>query len=310
MTHLTVHHLSHTYPARRKQPARDALRDVSFSVDQGAFFGLLGPNGGGKSTTFQILATLLKPTSGQIHLQGVDVVAEPERIRRLLGVVFQNPSVDKKLTIQENLRHQGRLYGMFGVLLEDKIRTTLEQFALWDRRGDFVETLSGGLRRRVEIAKALLHSPSVLLLDEPTTGLDPIARRELWQALAEMRRLTGLTILVTTHLMEEAETCDHVAILNDGQLVAEGTPEALKREIGGDVITLETAAPQALAGQIQKRFDIQPRIVENTLLIERARGHEFIPTLVSAFPGDIQSVHLGKPSLEDVFIRRTGKRLR
>jgi ABC-2 type transport system ATP-binding protein len=306
---VVVQNLHHIYPARRpaKEP-RPALKGVSFSVERGEIFGLLGPNGGGKTTTFHILSTFIRPTAGRAEIFGFDVLRDAGKVREQLGVVFQNPSLDKKLTVEENLRHQGHLYGLSGRDLTARIQDVMRRVALSDRAGDLTETLSGGLRRRVELAKGLLHRPGLLLLDEPSTGLDPGARHDLWDYLAELKQRESMTMIVTTHLMEEAEKCDRVAILSQGQLVALGTPAALKSQIGGDVITVETNEPAALAAAIGQKFGAAPLIVGGQLRIERERGHEFIPQLVGAFPGQITSVTLGKPTLEDVFIKQTGHR--
>jgi ABC-2 type transport system ATP-binding protein len=308
MDAIVIENLTHVYaPQRRGVAARTALDGLSFSVQRGEIFGLLGPNGGGKTTTFHILATYFPPTSGRARILGEDVAIHPERVRERLGVVFQNPSVDKKLSVYENLMHQGHLYGLHGADLQERIDRLLQRVALKDRARDLVEVLSGGLRRRVEVAKGLLHKPAVLLLDEPSTGLDPGARRDLWDYLAELKA-EGMTMLVTTHLMEEAEKCDRVAIVHQGKRVALGTPQALKDEIGGDVISIDTADPEALAREITARFSVEARVLDGTLRIERDHGHAFIPELVGAFPGKIRSVTLGKPTLEDVFIRKTGHR--
>jgi ABC-2 type transport system ATP-binding protein len=305
---IVVEGLTHTYPARRSQPAREALKGVNFSIQAGEIFGLLGPNGGGKTTLFHILATFFSPTGGRASVLGVDVTGQPEAVRQQLGVVFQAPSLDKKLTVWENLWHQGHLYGLHGGDLEGRIKKSLERVGLLDRAGDRVEVLSGGLRRRAELAKGLLHKPQVLLLDEPSTGLDPGARRDLWDYLGELKRQEGITALVTTHLMEEAEKCDRLALLHEGRLVALGTPSALKSQIGGDVISVETPEPTQLCELIKTKFGGTPTVVDGSIRIERERGHEFIPQLVSAFPGQIASVRLGKPTLEDVFIHHTGHR--
>ncbi len=308
MDALVVDHLSHTYPARRpSKEARQALRDISFTVSVGELFGLLGPNGGGKSTTFHILSTFFPPSGGRATIFGQDVAREPGKVRERLGVVFQNPSLDKQLTVGENLMHQGHLYGLAGDVLSARIRDVLQRVSLSERRHDLVDVLSGGLRRRAELAKGLLHQPSILLLDEPTTGLDPGARVDLWDYLAELKK-NGMTIVVTTHLMEEAERCDRVAILHEGRLVALGTPAELKSQIGGDVISLTTPHPQELKEKIETHFGGSVTRVDQVLRIERARGHEFIPQLVAAFPDDISSVTLGRPTLEDVFIKQTGHR--
>jgi ABC-2 type transport system ATP-binding protein len=292
---------------------REALRDVTFAVARGEIFGLLGPNGGGKTTLFRILSTLLLPTSGTARVLGGALgPSTPEaalrEIRRRIGVVFQAFSLDRKLTVQENLAHQGRLYGLSGRVLAERIDAQLSRFRLADRRRDRVETLSGGLARRVELAKSLLHRPDLLLLDEPATGLDPGARFDLWEQLRELRRRAGVTVLLTTHLLEEAERCDRVGILNRGELVALDAPDALKARIGGDVISIETSAPEELARGIRERLGGEPTVVNGSVRLEREEGHRFIPTLIEAFAGRITAVTVGKPTLEDVFIHLTGHR--
>jgi ABC-2 type transport system ATP-binding protein len=287
---------------------RPALNGVSFEVRPAELFGLLGPNGSGKTTLFRILSTLMVPVGGQALILGHDALKEPSQLRRKIGVVFQAQSIDLKLTAAENLRHQGHLYGLHGVLLRKRISAILERVGLSDRAKDKAETFSGGMQRRLELAKGLLHGPRVLLLDEPTTGLDPGARRDLWQYLRILRHEEHVTVLVTTHLMEEAEGCDRLAILNDGKLVALGTPLELKREIGGDVMVLETKNAEGLAGRIRTGFNVEVRVVDGQLRIEKDHAHRFVTDLVEAFPGEIDAVSIAKPSLEDVFIRRTGHR--
>ena len=295
--------------------ARAALSDVSFSVARGEIFALLGPNGGGKTTLFRILATLLPPSAGSFTIDGLDLAAAGREVRRRLGVVFQAPSLDKKLTVMENLAFQGALYSISRGALAVRIRELLGTFRLEDRAGDLVETLSGGLARRVEIAKALLHAPPVLLLDEPSTGLDPGARRDLVEVLASLAT-TGTAVLLTTHLFEEAEAAHRIGILDQGRLLALDTPAALKATLGGDVVTVEardeTGAP-ALAAGIESRFGAEAgriTVVGPTVRIERRAAHTFVPRLVEAFPGAFKSVTLGAPSLEDVFIAKTGRRFR
>ncbi len=299
---LVVEALTHRYGERT------ALNRVGFEVAKGEIFGLLGPNGGGKTTLFRILSTLVAPSEGSVHMFGIDVVRDQNEIRRRIGVVFQAPSLDRKLTVLENLRHQGHLYNLRGRDLQSRIDRLLARFGMADRKGDLVETLSGGQRRRVELAKGLLHKPQVLLLDEPSTGLDPRVRRELSDYLEQLRDEDGVTILLTTHLMEEADRCDRLAILDRGQLVALDTPQRLKEQIGGDVISVETRQPQPLAEQIGKRFNIEARVLEGSVRIERTNGHRFITELVEAFPGQIDAVSVHKPTLEDVFIHLTGHR--
>ncbi len=288
---------------------RSALDDVSFDVRPAELFGLLGPNGSGKTTLFRILSTLMIPTAGRALIMGFDAAKDPAALRRQIGVVFQAQSVDEKLTAYENLWHQGHLYGLHGSALKVRIQEILGRVGLADRMKELVETFSGGMSRRVELAKGLLHHPSVLLLDEPTTGLDPGARRDLWQYLQILRDEERVSVIVTTHLMEEAERCDRLAILNEGKLVALGTPTELKHEIGGDVILLDaTSDAESLARRISTRFGVDASTLGNQVRIELENGHRFITGVVEAFPGEIQAVSVSKPTLEDVFIHRTGHR--
>jgi ABC-2 type transport system ATP-binding protein len=285
--------------------AREALAGVTFSVARTEIFGLLGPNGGGKTTLFKVLCTLMAATSGQVRLLGHDVAREPDRIRKRIGVVFQHPSLDRKLTVIENLRHHGHLYGLWGSALQRRAQTMLARLGLGDRAHDLVETLSGGLQRRAELAKGLLHRPDLLLLDEPSTGLDPGARRDFMHYLQELRRQEGVTILLTTHFMEDAERCDRVGILHEGKLVALDAPDALKNRIGGDIVVIQSPNPQGLQTKLRERFGCEPALVDGTLRVERPRGHEFIRDVVEAFPGEVTSATFGKPTLEDVFIHLT-----
>jgi len=278
-------------------------------MQRGEIFGLLGPNGGGKTTLFRILSTLLAPTGGRAAIGGHDVVREPQEVRRLIGVVFQSPSVDVKLTVRENMVHQGHLYGLHGPSLEARIDEMLGRVAMRDRSDARVETLSGGMRRRVDLAKGLLHRPALVLLDEPTTGLDPGARLDLWNYVTEARKRDGLSVLITTHLMEDAERCDRLLIIDRGRIVALDTPDALRESVGGDVIVARTRDPEALGNAVRERFAQETSVVDGTLRIRRARGHEFVPQLFDAFPGQIEAVSVGKPTLEDAFIHLTGHRL-
>ncbi|MFO1095726.1 MAG: ABC transporter ATP-binding protein [Planctomycetaceae bacterium] len=293
---------------RHRYGEREALAGVSFELAQSEIFGLLGPNGGGKTTLFKILATLLPVQEGTARILGHDVAADPDAVRRLIGVTFQAPSLDPKLTVRENLKFHGMLYGLTAAPLSARIDELLSRLGLADRARDLAEKLSGGLKRRVEIAKSLLHGPRILLLDEPSTGLDPGARHDLWTYLAQLREQAGVTVLVTTHLMEEAEHCDRLGILDHGKLVALGTPTELRSSIGGDVVTLEADDPDGLAAAILGRFQLEPRRIGTALRIERSAGHELIRDLVAEFGDRIQSASLGKPTLEDVFIDRTGHR--
>jgi len=287
---------------------RVALAGVSFDVRPAEIFGLLGPNGSGKTTTFRILSTLMLPSGGRALIMGHDVAREPALVRRNIGVVFQAQSIDIKLSAEENLMLIGHIYGLRGAALKKRVSEMLNRVGLADRAKEKAEKFSGGMQRRLELAKGLLHHPSVLLLDEPTTGLDPGARRDLWQYLQILRDEERVTVLVTTHLMEEAERCDRLAILNEGNLVALGTPESLTREIGGDVILLEARDPEFLATQIRSKFHVDATVMDKQVRLEIENGHRFVPDVVEAFPGEIQSLSVSKPTLEDVFIHRTGHR--
>ena len=298
---ISVQNLVHRYESRT------ALNGVSFDVRPAELFGLLGPNGSGKTTLFRILSTLMIPTGGHAVVMGCDAAQDAARVRRQIGVVFQAQSVDPKLTAYENLWHQGHLYGLRGSSLKKRVGEILSRVGLADRAKERVETFSGGMQRRIELGKGLLHHPGVLLLDEPTTGLDPGARRDLWQYLQVLRDEEHVSVLVTTHLMEEAERCDRLAIMNEGNLVALGTPEELKSEIGGDVIMLDAAGNASLlADHIRARFHVEATAMGNQVRIEQEGGHRFVPDVVEAFPGEIQAISVSKPALEDVFIRRTG----
>ncbi len=297
---IEVQNLTHRYDNRV------ALSGIDFQVNRGEIFGLLGPNGGGKSTLFRILSTMMVPTEGRAVVAGHDVAREPAAVRRQVGVVFQTQSLDKALTVEENLRSQGHLHGLSGSVLRQRMQSAMERLGISDRRKDLVESLSGGLRRRVEIAKALLHAPRVLLMDEASTGLDPAARRDLSRHVEKLREQEGVTILLTTHILEEADRCDRLVLLHEGRIVAQGTPGELRSRIGGDVVVLETGDTAALSGRIRQRFGVDPTVVDGHVRVEIQNGHRFITEVVEAFPGTIDSVGLHKPTLEDVFVRETG----
>lgn len=301
---LVTREISHRYGDRL------ALDAVSLQVAPREIFGLLGPNGGGKTTLFRILSTLVRPTSGSASILGLDLLRDTAQLRGRIGVVFQAPSLDKKLKVRENLAHQGHLYGLAGAALRERLDHLLIEFNLRDRAHDLAETLSGGLQRRVEIAKSLLHRPEILLLDEPSTGLDPGARIELWQTLYRLRDQQNVTVLLTTHLMEEAERCDRVGIIDHGRIVVSDTPEALRAGIGGEVISARTKDATSLAERIVESLGVEVSVLNDEVRIEQPEGASFITRLVEAFPGEIDSVTLARPTLEDVFIARTGRRLR
>lgn len=287
---------------------RLALDGITLSVGAGEIFALLGPNGSGKTTLFRILSTLVPVPPGRVRVAGHDPATERDAVRRNIGVVFQSPSLDKQLTAAENLTHQGHLYGLRGRDLRGRVGEALAAVGMSDRAGDRADRLSGGMRRRVEIAKGLLHRPRVLLMDEPSTGLDPSARIDLWNHLRRVSSQAGTTILLTTHILEEADAATKVAVLQGGRLLASDTPAALKERIGGDVVTVASATPTAVRDAIRLHLGVESEIVDDVVRLERARGHEFVPRLIEAAPGMVDSVSVGKPTLQDVFIRLTGHR--
>jgi ABC-2 type transport system ATP-binding protein len=297
---VSLSHLTYAYGDRV------AVDDLSLTVNRGEIFGFLGPNGSGKTTLFRILSTLIPAPAGAVELFGLDAAAGMNDIRRRIGVVFQSPSLDKQLTAEENLRHHGHLYGLGGSDLEERIRAQLTKVNLLDRAKERVGGFSGGMRRRVELAKGLLNQPQILLLDEPSTGLDPGARIDLWKALQEIQ-VGGVTVLLTTHLMDEADRCSRLAIMMAGKLIALDTPAALKDRIGGDVITIVSRDPAQLETALSEKLGITATRFENLIRIEQARGHEFVPRIIEAAPGLVDSISVGKPTLEDVFIRLTGR---
>ncbi len=299
---VSVSRLVHRYADRT------AVADVSFAIAPSEIFAFLGPNGGGKTTLFRLLSTLIPIQSGEIEILGYDAARQAAEVRRRIGVVFQAPSLDRKLTVEENLWQHARLYGITGAQYSQRRGEMLDRFGLADRARDLVETLSGGLRRRVELAKGLLHQPRLLLLDEPSTGLDPGARSDLWQYLHRVRDEEGVTVVLTTHLLEEAERADRLAIMSAGSLVALDTPDRLRSTVGGDTIWIECDAPEQLAADVSARFACTAGVVDGRVRIEQPEGHQWVARLVEGFPGQIRSITVGKPTLEDVFIARTGHR--
>jgi ABC-2 type transport system ATP-binding protein len=298
---IQVEGLSHRYGER------EALRGIDLDVRQGEIFALLGPNGGGKTTLFRILSTYLMPTGGIARVHGHDVAREPEEVRRRLGVLFQSPSLDVQLTVRENLRYHGLLFGLKGRALGRRIDETLAQVRLSNRAGERVGRLSGGLQRRAELAKAMLHRPRVLLLDEPATGLDPGARADVRTYLEQLRTETHVTVLLTTHLMDEADGADRLAILDDGRIVGGGTPRELKETLGGDVIELEGPDPEALCREIRGVHGDSVSLVDGVVHLEQPRGRETLASLLPSLTAKIDSALLRHPTLEDVFLARTGR---
>lgn len=288
---------------------RVALGHVTLAVREGEMFALLGPNGSGKTTLFRILSTLLPPTAGCASVGGHDVVRAAMDVRHLLGVVFQSPALDPQLTVAENLRCAGNLYGLAGHGLDERLRSAAEALEISDRLDDRVQTLSGGLQRRVEIAKSLLPRPRVLLLDEPSTGLDPAARSGLRAVLKKLRGETGVTIVMTTHLLDEAELCDRVAILHRGRLVACETPTTLRGRLGKDIAILRGPDAEALAARVRASFDWPVALRDDGVRVEFPVGRDHAAQLIAAVSETADSVTIGRPTLEDVFVAMTGEPL-
>ena len=312
---IKIEHLSFHYGERC------ALDDVSWDVTDGELFALLGPNGSGKTTLFRLLSTLIpmqhlkSSPSSSIQVFGTSVESDLSSVRHHMGVVFQSPSVDGKLTVFENLRLQASLYGLTGKSAGERIVEVSEQLGISERQHDIVDKLSGGLRRRLELAKSLLHRPQLLIMDEPTTGLDPASRIDLWNVLRQLQQDNGMTIFMTTHLLEEAERADRVAILNEGQLVALDQPDVLRQQLGGDVVSITCADPESLSKLLAAEFDVQPRLVDGQLRLEHGSEVASVPAssnvalvqrIMDQFGDQIQTITVGRPSLEDVFISKTG----
>ncbi len=287
-----------------------AVKGVSFDVGRGEIFGFLGPNGAGKTTTISMLCTLLRPTAGHATVNGFDVARDKLAVRRSIGLVFQDPSLDERLTAVENLRFHAMIYGVPKADRDKRIPVVLELVELEGRQNDLVRTFSGGMKRRLELARGLLHQPKMLFLDEPTLGLDPQTRHHIWEYVHQLKIEEGLSIFLTTHYMDEAENCDRVAIIDHGQLIAMDTPENLKEEIGGEVIMLSTRDNRAAADEIQNKFALKAVEVNGELSLQVADGNHFMPRLIKGLETEVASISLRKPTLEDVFLKLTGRRIR
>jgi ABC-2 type transport system ATP-binding protein len=288
----------------------EAVRGVSFTVARGEVFGFLGPNGAGKSTTINMLCTLARPSSGSARVSGFDVVGERDDVRRHIGLVFQEQTLDGYLTAEQNLRLHAELYGVDAGVVPERMRQMLEMVDLWDRRGQPVQTYSGGMRRRLEIARGLMHSPRVLFLDEPTIGLDPQTRSSIWSYIRALQEAEGTTIFMTTHYMDEAEFCDRIAIMDRGEIVVLDTPAALKASVGTDRVTLGTADAAAALAALRDRFDIEAAMAEGAVTFHIDAGEEFVPRLFAELGVGITSVAVSRPTLDDVFLRYTGSTIR
>ncbi len=288
----------------------EAVRGVSLEVAPGETFGFLGPNGAGKSTTIKILCTLADPTSGSARVAGYDVRKQRDSVRRNIGLVFQDTTLDSYLTGEQNLRFHADLYGVPRAQVDPRLKQVLEMVNLWDRRGSVVATYSGGMKRRLEIARGLLHAPRVLFLDEPTVGLDPQTRSSIWEYINDLKQREDITIFLTTHYMDEAENCDRIAIIDHGKIVAIDTPENLKASVGKDRVQISTSDDQAAIKEIKDRFDIEAAIHEGLVTFNVESGEHFVPRLFAELSQQIRSVSVARPTLDDVFMSYTGRTIR
>jgi ABC-2 type transport system ATP-binding protein len=290
--------------------AVEAVRGVTFDVAPGEIFGFLGPNGAGKTTTINMLCTLARPTGGKASVAGHDIVAEQDDVRRNIGLVFQDPTLDGYLTAEQNLRMHAELYGVESALVPSRMRQVLEMVGLWERRGGQVLTFSGGMRRRLEIARGFLHSPRVLFLDEPTIGLDPQTRSSIWRYIRDLQRAEQITIFMTTHYMDEAEFCDRIAIMDHGVIVVLDTPDALKAQVGADRVTIHTADDEAAVAAIARQFDLPAHVAAGAVTFYVPSGEEFVPRLFAELGVPILAVSVSRPTLDDVFMSYTGSTIR
>lgn len=288
----------------------EAVAGVSFAVAPGEVFGFLGPNGAGKSTTIDMLCTLARPTAGSAQVAGFNVASHPTQVRRQIGLVFQDPTLDDYLTARENLEFHAELYGVSRSVRDQRIRQVMEMVGLWDRRKDAVRVFSGGMKRRLEIARGLLHSPRVLFLDEPTVGLDPQTRSHIWNYINALKQQESTTMFLTTHYMDEAENCDRIAIIDQGKIVAMDTPEALKAGVGDDRVELRTGDTQGAVDALHAHFDLDPEVQGSTVTVRVPKGEEFVPRLFSALAVRIDAVTVVRPTLDDVFMNYTGHTIR
>jgi ABC-2 type transport system ATP-binding protein len=288
----------------------EAVRGIDFEVAVGETFGFLGPNGAGKSTTISILCTLIKPTSGQAIVAGHDVERERDTVRRNIGLVFQDTTLDTYLTAEQNLRFHADLYGVPKAAVAPRMRQVLDMVGLWDRREGLVRTYSGGMQRRLEIARGLLHAPHVLFLDEPTVGLDPQTRSSIWRYINELKQREDITIFLTTHYMDEAEHCDRIAIIDHGQIVAIDTPEALKASVGKDRVQISTSDDEKAITELADRFGLEAAVHEGLVTFSVESGEQFVPRLFADLDLAIRSVSVARPSLDDVFMSYTGRTIR
>ena len=288
----------------------EAVRGIEFEVQRGETFGFLGPNGAGKSTTINMLCTLVRPSGGEAFVAGHDVVTERDEVRRNIGLVFQDTTLDGYLTAEQNLRLHAELYGVPRNAVAARMEQVMEMVGLWERRGSLVNTFSGGMKRRLEIARGLLHSPRVLFLDEPTVGLDPQTRSSIWRYIRELKASEDITIFLTTHYMDEAEYCDRIAIMDQGQIIVLDTPEALKASVGHDRVRIETDDEGATIVELRERFGVDASVVEGAVTFGVPEGEHFVPRLFAELEQPIRAVNVSRPSLDDVFMSYTGTTIR
>jgi ABC-2 type transport system ATP-binding protein len=287
-----------------------AVDNVSFTVKKGEIFGFLGPNGAGKSTTINMLSTLLTPSEGEAIINNFNILTQRNEVRKSIGLVFQDPSLDDRLTAEENLHFHAKLYGVPKTEYKKRMEEVLRLVDLWDRRGDIIKTFSGGMKRRLEIARGLIHYPAVLFLDEPTLGLDPQTRSHLWEYILRLKKERQMTIFMTTHYMNEAEYCDRIAIIDYGKIVALDTPANLKKQVGGDIIRLTSKQREKLKEELKRRYQKEVKEEDKTLQLEVEDGEKFLPRLFNELDTKIDSIELRKPTLDDVFLNLTGRKIR
>ncbi|NMC75812.1 MAG: ATP-binding cassette domain-containing protein [Candidatus Methanofastidiosa archaeon] len=290
---------------------KTAVDDISFEVFEGEIFGFLGPNGAGKTTTINILCTLLDPTTGFATISGYNVAKDRDNVRNSIGIVFQDPSLDGDLTAEENLRFHGMAYNIPKETREERIKYLLEMVDLTDKKNELIKNFSGGMKRRLEIARGLLHYPKVLFLDEPTIGLDPQTRNKIWEYIIDLQEKKGITIFLTTHYMEEAENCNRIAIIDHGKIIALDTPDNLKKDLKGDLITLKTSDNETAKDVLQSCFSLKPKIKDDSIYLYAENGENFVPKVFRALRNfEITSVNVRKPTLNDVFLKLTGREIR